>query len=353
MKMLEENLFDNEEIRAARGFPSLISFFKGDPEKPLVVLFPGWAFLARIFYGAPGMDEKDFLTHWLLAEGYSVLAVSYPMDHPVYKEVFPGFTITDWGNLASDLAREFIDENGLISEVIALHWSASGQAVRPFNKASSENGLKVRFAVALEATPAIEVPEDRTRTLKKSSKNMISLEDFHYGLFLQEIQSQEELNGKTIISEKQYRELFFGDIPVGLTGTGEYFVNGRFVGDPGRASEDKRFFAFTEYPLVCVITGDSAKAPYHPIVDRSTWSFLNTRKIYHDLFASSNKNMSDSELNHFAGYVNKLQERVFKQVRGNHFMFLGEFGAREVARNLEVLDREIFIIKEELSDFLG
>ena len=350
--MTENKLYENEQIKYTRGFPSLVRFFKGIPEKPLIVLFPGWAHLARIFYGTPDMDKKDFPAHWLLEKGYSVLAVSYPLDHPVYDEVYPGFTLTDWSGLASSIAEEFIEREGLPKELIAIHWDVSGQAIRPFNKACVELGLKVRFALALEASPALEVPTDRTQGLKKTSRNLVSLMDSHFELFLKEIKAQEELNRKSIITEEQYREQIFGDIPVGLTGTEEYFVNGSFVGDPARSAEDKRFFAFNEYPIVCVITGDSTIAPYHPIVDRSTWSFLNTRKIYHDFFASSTKKMSDIELNHFAGYVNKLPERLDRRVRGNHFMFLGEFGAREISNSLEAFDKEIFVISEELAGFL-
>jgi len=87
--MSAKTLFDNEEIRFHNGFPSLGRFYKGNPEKPLIVFFPGWANLGRVFYGIPGSDERDFPVYWLVAKGYSVLAVSYPLDHPVYPEVYP------------------------------------------------------------------------------------------------------------------------------------------------------------------------------------------------------------------------------------------------------------------------
>lgn len=350
--MKADTLFENEELRFSGGYPSLCRFFKGDAAKPLVVLFPGWAHLARIFYGAPGLAEKDFLVHWLTEKGYSALAVSYPLGHPVYDNVFPGFTIMDWGNLASGIASEVIKEQGLVSEVIALHWSASGQAVMPFNKACSELGIKVRFALGIEPSPAMIIPSDRTAGIKKTKKNLLSFFDSHLELFWAEIKEQGELNGNPLMTKDEYIEAFFGDTPIGILGTNEYFEDGRFAVDIPKSMEDKGFFLFKEYPFVCTVSGNSVLAPYHPLVDRQTWSFLNARKVYHGLFAESKKKMSQAELGQFLNYMKELPDRMCATVPGNHFLFVGESGARGVSDRLESFDKEVSVIKQEIADFL-
>lgn len=120
-------IYDGEEIRVGNGYPSLIRFFGGNPEKPLIVFSPGWAFLGRISYGFPGCNKEQFLAHWINKKGYPFLATSYPMDHPVYERIYPEFSLTDWGNMAAGLTKEIIIENKLSNEVIGVNWSAAGQ----------------------------------------------------------------------------------------------------------------------------------------------------------------------------------------------------------------------------------
>lgn len=253
------------------------------------------------------------------------------------------------------MVSQVIKENGLKNQIIAIHWSASGQVVRHFNKACSDLDLSVRFALAIEATPAMLVPSDRTGGLKKTYKNMVSLVDSHLGLFLAQLEEQGRLNGKRIMSKDDYLKSIFGDIPVGITGTDEFVENGSFVKDTGRAIEDKKFFAFDEYPLVAVISGDSALMPYHPIVDRGTWSFLITRKVYHDYFVGrleSGFKISERTLREFGSYVNKLTGRLSTTVHGNHFLFVGERSAKEVSECLESFNNMVMEIKEGIANFL-
>jgi hypothetical protein len=156
------NLFDNEEIRYSGGYPSLVRFFEGDVSKPLVVFSPGWAHLGRISYGFPGSDEKNFLANWITKKGYPFLAVSYPIDHPVYDTVYPEFSLTDWGKMTAEIASVCISEYGLGNEIIGLSWSSAGQVIRPFNVACSSLGLEVFFHLGIEATPALTIPTDHT-----------------------------------------------------------------------------------------------------------------------------------------------------------------------------------------------
>jgi len=349
-------LYENEEVRFGNGFPSLIRFFKGDSNKPLVVFFPGWCHLGRISYGFSGCDEKHFLAYWLVKKGYSFLATSYPIDHPVYLDIYPEFNLTDWGEMAANIVDQIVTENSLKKNVIAINWSASGQVVRPFNVACMKREIDVLFDMVIEATPGIQIPFDRTKGLKKTDKNMISAESSLYDLFWNELQEQSIKNSTEIMSRKQYESYFLGDIPVGVTGTDEFLENKEFTEDRIKGLEDKRFFSFNEYPLVAIISGNSALAPYHPIVDKYTWGFLMTRKIYHDYFVNSQKSgsmISEKEIHDLIPYINHIPDRLSKVVAGNHFLFVGKKGARSVVDHLEKFDSEIEKIKSDISGMLS
>lgn len=353
---LENILLENEEIRFHNGFPSLVRFFKGDSQKPLVVFFPGWAHLGRISYGFVGCDEKHFLAYWLVKKGYSFLATSYPIDHPVYSDVYPGFTLTDWGKMASEIVDQFISENRLKKGVIGINWSASGQIIRPFNVACKSLGINVRFNLSIEASPALLMPPEYNLDIKKTKRNMVSLEDTYYPFFWKGLQEQSQINEKKIISKRDYLSHFVGDIPIGLMGTNEFFEDGDFAVNIEKSFEDKDFFAFNEYPLVTNISGNSSLSPYHPIVDKYTWGFLTTRKIYHDYFVQSQKSgfeISEHKLKELVRYVNTVPDRLSKVVSGNHFLFVGKKGARNVANHLEKFDFEVERIKTDISGILS
>jgi hypothetical protein len=349
-------LYEGEEIRIGDGFPSLVRFFPGDVAKPLVVFFPGWAHLGRIGYGFPGCNKEHFLAYWINQKGYPFLGASYPIDHPIYSQVYPHFSMTNWGKMAAEIVGQFISERTLRGEIIGISWSAAGQVIRPFNVACSSLGIKVLFHIGLESTPALQIPSDRTIGMKKTEKGMVSLEDSHYGLFWKEIEEQNHLNSDDIIPKEVYLRDFLGDIPVALMGTNERYENGQFVVNIEKSFEDKNFFSFSEYPLVANISGDSKMAPYHPMVDKGTWGFLITRKVYHDYFVKNEgwiSQASNSEFNEFVQYVSNLPNRLLKAIPGNHFLLIGRQGAQKIADYLEYFENETNVIKQELAAYFG
>jgi hypothetical protein len=139
-------------------------------------------------------------------------------------------------------------------------------------------------------------------------------------------------------------------------GTNERYENGQFVVNIEKSLEDKNFFAFTEYPLIASISGDSKMAPYHPLVDKGTWGFLITRKVYHDYFVKNEgwiSQASNSEFNEFVQYVNDLPSRLLKATPGNHFLLVGKHGAQKIAAYVEYFENEMNVIKQELAAFFG
>jgi hypothetical protein len=349
-------LYENEEVRFGNEFPSLLSFFKGDPVKTLVIFFPGGFHLGRISYGHPGCNEMDFLAYWLVKKGYSFLATSYPIDHPVYSDVYPEFALSDWGEMAAGIVNQFISENGLRRDVICINWSASGQVVRPFNVACKSLGINILFDLVIEASPPFLIPSVYNSGMKKNKNNMVNLKDKIRSGFWKLLEEQNKINEKEIISEKEYVDYYIGHMPVALMGVNKFLKNGEFVVDIERSFEDNNFFAFDEYPLIINITGDSNLAPEHPIVDKTTWAFLMTRKIYHDYFVQSQKSgtkMTGQDFKDFVRYVDKLPDRLSKVVSGNHFLFVGKKGARSVANHLEKFDLEVEKIKADISGILS
>ena len=184
---------------------------------------------------------------------------------------------------------------------------------------------------------------------------MISTESYLYDLFWAELQEQNLKNSVEIMSREQHKNHFLGDIPIAITGTNEFFESSRFTEDTIKGLQDKGFFSFNEYPLVAIISGNSALAPYHPIVDRYTWGFLTIRKIYHDYIVKGRKSgsaSSEQKIKELIQYINSIPDRLSKVVPGNHFLFVGKKGARSVANHLEKFDSEIKKIKNDISGML-
>jgi len=80
-----------------------------------------------------------------------------------------------------------------------------------------------------------------------------------------------------------------------------------------------------------------------------------TRKIYHDYFVQSQKSgfeISEQKLKELILYINSVPDRLSKVVSGNHFLFVGEKGARSVANHLEKFDSQIEKIKTDISGIL-
>jgi len=161
-------LYEGEEIRIGDGFPSLVRFFPGDFAKPLVVFFLGWAHLGRISHGFPGCDKKHFLAYWINRRGCPFLGTSYPIDHPIYIQVYPHFSLTNWGKMAAEIVDRFISEKGLRKDVIGISWSAAGQVIRPFNAACRSFGNKSSFPSRFRIYPR---PPDPVRPHDRYEKD--------------------------------------------------------------------------------------------------------------------------------------------------------------------------------------
>jgi len=82
---------------------------------------------------------------------------------------------------------------------------------------------------------------------------------------------------------------------------------------------------------------------------------LITRKVYHDYFVKNQEplsQLSEARFKELVEYVNTLSERLHSSISGNHFLFVGRYGAQKIADYVEHFDKEIEKIEQELKTFL-
>ena len=345
-------LYPNEEILIGAGFPALTWFQKGvDPEKPLIVFIPGAAHLGRIAYGCPSCDEREFLAYWVLKRGFSFLAISYPLGHPVYDRVYPEFTIKDWGRQAAEITRIIINRQRLNNHVVAVGWSMAGKIAKPFNDAASELGIKVDFFVALAATPPLPklVPGLTERT-KRTPEGLANLAD-RYPWFVSSLKAQNDLNRKELIPLKTYREEFLGDFPINLLGTELRYRDGNFVSAIAESEQDMGSYEYARFPLTTVITNSSALDARHALTDESAWGMYTMQKIFQDYVASSGtvlESLEQQKWQCLRASLKALPARLTRTETGTHFFFVGAKGARATARDIETLSRQVRQIRKTI-----
>ena len=143
-------LYPREELTEAAGYPALVRFEPGRRDLPLVVFVTGGGVLGRIAYGPPGGRPADFLCHWLHAEGFASLVLSYPIDsRAVFDAAFPQFSITDWAEQSAEIIARYVDRNGLPENAIVLGWSMAGRIAEPLHAALRRKGKGIELFVAM------------------------------------------------------------------------------------------------------------------------------------------------------------------------------------------------------------
>ncbi len=344
----ESNLYPDERVEELAGFPAMVRFFKGNLEKPLLVLVPGSFHLARIFYGYPAGRQEDFLAYWLQNKGYNVLAVSYPimMANPtVFDKVSGNFARDDWANQIALAAKQAVKDNNLTSSVVLVHWSAAGSIVDRATQACRNLGLNVRNAISLVATPPVP------RVL--SSQGMTVINGFihreNYTSWLDMLKVDADENGRTVIPPYTYLNEFVGDMTFNLGSAGETYRDGKLTKDP---IDIQHSFPTDGYPLVAVLQDDLPSDSLHAIGDASWWEFFNGRTVSR-LGSRVADKLPIEKWKALVQLSRNMEGRLDFPVGGNHFFFVGEIGAKKTA---EAIDRSIAavdVFKKEWSAISG
>jgi hypothetical protein len=349
-KVNAQSLFPGEALHWLNGIEYLTYFKKGNADKFLIVFLPGWGHLGRIAYAGAGISPEDFLAHAFLEKGYSFLAISYPLEHPVYSQPYPQMHLQDWAQAAADMAGEICKEHELPG-LIPVHWSAAGQLMTSFHKASQALKLSHLFSVSLEATPPILIPPERTRVAEIQPNGLASVRKL-YSYWHQQVCAM--LNYK--LDSKNYEEAFLGSFPIALLGNSLVYSNDTIQEDLAASIKDRCSFDYGEAPLVVNISGNSQLVPYHPLVDRTSWSFVNERKIYHGYLApitSHIAHFSNERWNNLLTLIQTFNDNMIHFIEGNHFLFVGQKHAQQIVHIVEETEKTVAEFLENLKQFLS
>lgn len=344
----KQSLFLKESIFRFEGFEFLTYFEKGNDDKPLIVFFPGWSHLGRIAYQGANIPSREFLAEAFLEKGYSFLAISYPIEHPVYPHLYPQIKMGDWARAAAALAEEICKKQTL-SRLIAVHWSAAGQLVTRFHKATQEKKLNHPFSVCLEATPPILVSSEQVEVAAFQSNGLISVNKLY-----PQWQRQISTALKYELNLKDYEEAFLGAFPVCLMGTSLMYSNGMMEENFAACIEDRCIFDYRDAPLVLSISGDAKSDSFHPLVDSASWCFMNERKIYHGyLFPIKAQiaQLSDEKWFKVLNLIKVFSHQMIHSIEGNHFLLIGQERVRQIVQIIEKGEESVTNFLDALTNF--
>jgi hypothetical protein len=373
------NLYDGEQSNIIAGHPVVHKYISGrDFSQPLVVFVPGMAHNGRISYGHPGSQSKDFLAHWFNQQGYNFLAVSYPLDAepPLMPATSPHFTIPEWGTQTAAVISQVVKANSIDGKIIILGWSMAGKILLPVTLALQKLGLDVDLFVSLAATPALAglvLPVAKCQLDQTPSG--YSTRPYVSAAFRRHLDEQEKINGLTgsrfLIDPAIYEREYIGAAPIGLTACGYEFdrETGNFVEErnPWQLLEDGQAHNFSNLPPMAAIVPTSGLDFRHGITDKATWSYLiiqrtmaelssdtRVRRYLHAAEDSSQASlaMDRSHFQDLQKVVSGIPELLTTDIMGNHFFFVGEFGAKKTVDVVIEFQRVLETVRQSLESKL-
>ena len=358
-------LFEGERIMRGVGVPALTWFGKGNPDKPLIVFLPGSAHNARIAYGGhASYVAQDFLAHWLIAQGYNFLGVSYPIatNNAVEQVSHPGFTIRSWGRQAAEIATEIIKENKLNGKIILIVWSNGGRSPQAFTEAAIELGLEVDFCVSFSATPpnaAITIlPPDNLPAqiqMLRTPDGYINLAHKYDDWYAQIQSNIMPSQVRDIIPKDIYYNDYVGHMPVNLLGQGIAHHDDGFIPSGLTFIEDSKGYDLASFPLMTTILTDNIIDSRHALTDQALWSPFLIGHIYAQYFEKQNLTPESIGVKKWRATVKLLRaapQQLSTETTGNHLFFVGEVGAKEAASNIAQLEQRVHSFRGKLAKLM-
>ncbi|KAH0366953.1 hypothetical protein KCU65_g5026, partial [Aureobasidium melanogenum] len=325
-------LLEGEQLETFHGAPCLYKFCPATSSNPLIVLIPGGAHNARIFYGGHDTHDPDeFLAAWLNKLGHGVLSISYPLESQpeIMSANAPHFRISDWGQQAAEVTHHVIDQNKLSRDVVLVAWSMGGRILVPYCKAVKSLGLNVRSFISLCATPGlpgIRPPSPGIVSTKAGYASLMST----FNMFLKQVHEQANSNKeKPVFSDEDYRSCYFGHTPVSLLGNGLRFDRDDvFIVDKYLSDEDAAAHEFLHLPWISSLTPTSPLDARHVLTDKSTWNYMLTQRLC-ALYEKSPAYCSarGSGWQDLIQLSELAQNSLSATIEGNHFFFIGRRGA--------------------------
>jgi len=310
-------LYPNEKLVFACGFPALSWFKAGGKTKPLVLFLTGGGVLARIAYGHPESRPDDFLAYWFYQEGHSFLALTYPMDHPVFPTVHPEFTVHDWGKQSSEIVSRTISQQRLPKEIIIVAWSMAGRVVGSVTKSLRKKGIEVRLCVGLAAnTPASTIIVDFSK-VKMSSRGL--------GEALLTPGFKANLRG---IPMDLFQKDYLGNYPMNLASTSLRYRRGRFVADPAEDLLDTEAWDYSHFPLVSLLYDESFVDARHALLDKEVWRPYISQVFFQKVIEKHLKTMKKRHWRKLLLLFRQVSDQLSRPIKGTHFFFVGKKGAK-------------------------
>ncbi|CAJ2505589.1 Uu.00g129830.m01.CDS01 [Anthostomella pinea] len=332
-------LYPGEGLIHIADAPCIYRFFPADKKKPLIVLIPGGAHNARIFYGGHrGYDSDDFLASWLVKDGFGVLGISYPLqsEPELMPPVAPAFRIHQWGKQAAEVTKAVVDANSLCGDIVLVCWSMGGRLLVPYCKLARGLGLNVKLFVSLAATPGLAGIRPVPPGLRSTPSGYATFPAM-LGLFTAQIREQQQLNhDKCITPEGVYRSEYFGHTPVSLLGWGYRFDGmSEFADDGGDSVRDAEAHNVGSLPWISSLTPTSQLDARHVLSDKATWAFLMTQRLTLDFEKKARSIPTDSfRWMNIRLFVESAPGTLSAPVTGNHYFFLGKSGAKATAKGI-------------------
>jgi len=357
MNTKHKNIFEGEQFINVNGIPGLYKYFEGDKTKPLIVCIPGGRSSARLFYGVhDGYNKQNFLVHWLVKTGYSVLAISHPieMKKEIFDNVFPEFSVQDWGRLIAETTSKVILEKGLLSSFYLIGWSAAGKAVLPTNFYSKTSGINLKGFIGLAATPPIVglIPYFWESNIRDTgywdTKASFPRETYQIAINFKR-------NNHTI-KEEDLLNYYLGHNPISILGTGWRYKKNKFVKDIASDIEDNMSYRYDLYPMTASIAPTSSSDIRHSLTDKYIWAAVFSQSIFSKYFESGLYQVEDFSEKRWGNLINFIETKPLQLHRkvdnGNHCFFIGENGAKITATYINELILLIEIFEDELKHIL-
>jgi len=228
----------------------------------------------------------------------------------------------------------------------------------PFTTSARDLGLNVELFISFAGTPGIS----GIRPNRYTGKGMpVCTRDGYVrvrGLerFYAQVEEMERLNGGSIIPRDVYEREYVGGCPVKLMGLGLKYDSegGRFVQDEEMHEEDSRVWDFANCPLVSALCPNGVMDASHALADRATWGFILTYQLESLIGKEGLGRVTGTEKwERLLDLVRDAPRRLCWSVDGNHFFFIGEKAAAEVADKMVKLIHEAEVFRKELGEILS
>ena len=320
------------------------------PTAPPVVLLPGVGHLGRIFYGHPGSDPDHFLAHRLVAAGHPVVALSYPLAHPVFSRPRPDLTMAGWSAALASATATALAGHGLARDVVVTAWSGAGGVATRLGPALRAVEVEPVLLVALVASPpmlGLSPQWDEYPLAHRTDEGLVGLDGLA-GWFNASLDAVNHRAGREVLSPDRYRTDHQGAFPVALCVTELRHRPGGFVADRAEAAADLASADLRSMPPVAVVRDTDPSDAGHALRDRWAWSPYLAAWLL-DRVAGRLPDGDDPAWTDLRHRFDSLSEHLVRTVEGNHLCFLGA-GAGPTAEAIDELITEAAALRTEVPE---